>query len=95
MRLIDADALRESLDKNMPQSILMQTYNREDIIRTILDAPTISNKTILILSHEHEAVKQEAYENGFHDGYKQAMRETDPCEDCQEWECDDCEFARR
>lgn len=41
MRLIDADALLESLDKNMPRSILMQTYNREDIIRTILDAPTI------------------------------------------------------
>lgn len=46
MRLIDADALRESLDKNMPRSILMQTYNRVDIIRTILDAPTIEVETL-------------------------------------------------
>ena len=95
MRLIDADALRESLNKIMPQNILMQTYNKEDIVRTILDVPTISDKTILILLREQEAVRQEAYENGFHDGYRQAMRETDPCADCQKWECDDCKFARR
>lgn len=38
----------------MPQNILMQTYNKEDIVRTIFDTPTISDKTILILLREQE-----------------------------------------
>ena len=49
----------------------------------------------IALLREQEPVKQEAYENGFHDGYRQAMREANPCADCQEWVCDGCEFARR
>lgn len=32
------------------------------------------------------------YEEGFHDGYKQAMRDSDPCYECQEFYCDDCKF---
>lgn len=54
----------------------------------------VIEKAITILQ-EQEVIKQEAYENGFHDGYRQAMHEVNPCENCQEWECDDCKFARR
>ena len=41
MRLIDADALRKKLDDEVPISHLFMQYNKEDVIRAVLDAPTV------------------------------------------------------
>ena len=41
MRLIDADALRERIDKEIPISPISHTYNKEDVIRAVLEAPTV------------------------------------------------------
>ena len=35
-------------------------------------------------------LKLALYEEGFHDGYNQAMREMHPCRECQEFSCDGC-----
>lgn len=47
---------------------------------------------VLELLKEQENQLTMKYEEGFHDGYKQAMRESDPCYECQEFSCDDCKF---
>ena len=44
------------------------------------------------LLKEQEIQLTMKYEEGFHDGYKQAMRESVPCYECQEFSCDDCKF---
>lgn len=41
MRPIDAGALRVRLDTEVPCFPLYQTYNKEDVIRAVMDAPTI------------------------------------------------------
>lgn len=46
----------------------------------------------LELLKEQENQLTVKYEEGFHDGYKQAMRESVPCYECQEFSCDDCKF---
>lgn len=56
----------------------------EDIVKWIDDA--------LELLKEQENQLTMKYEEGFHDGYKQAMRESVPCYECQEFSCDDCKF---
>ncbi len=61
-----------------------------------------------VTPQEHEALAQATefvrdaenqltlrYEEGFHDGYRQAMSEADPCWDCQEFSCDECRFKDR
>lgn len=49
-------------------------------------------KDVLELLKEQENQLTMKYEEGFHDGYKQAMRESVPCYECQEFSCDDCKF---
>lgn len=49
MRLIDADALREVLETAVPISPITQQYNKEDVIRAIMDAPTIAHGTDSIM----------------------------------------------
>lgn len=41
MRLIDADALKKRFDDEVPIRPISLTYNKEDVIRAVLDAPTI------------------------------------------------------
>ena len=41
MRLIDADALRERFDNEIPVRPISLTYNKGDVIRAISDAPTV------------------------------------------------------
>ena len=48
-------------------------------------------KDALVLLKEQEEQVQIAHEEGFHDGYMQAMSETSPCRECQEFDCDGCE----
>lgn len=40
-RLIDADALRKRFDDDVPIRPISMTYNKEDVIRAVLDAPTV------------------------------------------------------
>lgn len=49
MRLIDADALREVLETTVPITPITQQYNKEDVIRAIMDAPTIAHGTDSIM----------------------------------------------
>ena len=49
MRLIDADALREVLETAVPIHPVSQQYNKEDVIRAIMDAPTIAHGTDSIM----------------------------------------------
>ena len=49
MRQIDADALREVLETEIPISPITQRYNKEDVIRAIMDAPTIAHGTDSIM----------------------------------------------
>ena len=46
----------------------------------------------LALLKEQEEQVQIAHEEGFHDGYMQAMSETRPCKECQEFTCDGCKL---
>lgn len=45
MRLIDADALREVLETTVRITPITQQYQKEDVIRAIMDAPTIAHGT--------------------------------------------------
>lgn len=60
----------------------------------VLCQETLSEDAIALLKEQEdndiESVKQLAYEEGFHDGYGQAMSEMHPCWECQEWSCDSC-----
>lgn len=49
MRLIDADALREVLETAVQINPITQKYNKEDVIRAIMDAPTIAHGTDSIM----------------------------------------------
>ena len=49
MRLIDEDALREVLETAAQITPITQQYNKEDVIRAIMDAPTIANGTDSIM----------------------------------------------
>lgn len=49
MRLIDGDALREVLETTVPIRPITQQYNKEDVIRAIMDAPTIAHGTDSIM----------------------------------------------
>ena len=42
-RLIDADALKKRLDDEVPIRPISLTYNKEDVIRAVLDAPTVGS----------------------------------------------------
>jgi hypothetical protein len=48
-RLIDADALREVLETAVQITPITQQYNKEDVIRAIMDAPTITYGTDSIM----------------------------------------------
>lgn len=54
------------------------------------DAECLGEAVELLKEQENQLTMK--YEEGFHDGYKQAMRESVPCYECQEFSCDDCKF---
>ena len=49
MRLIDGDALREVLETAVQITPITQQYNKADVIRAIMDAPTIAHGTDSIM----------------------------------------------